>query len=208
MIDLNHISTLIFDFGGVIVELDKDRCVDNFKALGVADTDKFLGNFAQKGFFLRFEKGFISEADFRSGIREMTSRMLTDEDIDRAWCSFIVNIPKEKIELLISLRKRYKVLMLSNTNSIHIRFCRERYFREAGWRLEDCFDKCYFSYEMHMAKPDEEIFKALLDDAGLLPEECLFLDDGEQNIETAKRLGINSYCLKESEDLCALLGYK
>jgi putative hydrolase of the HAD superfamily len=208
MLQLDNVSTLIFDFGGVLLNLDRDNCIRSFSALGIDNTDRFLGNFGQQGVFLLFEKGLISEDKFRAELRDMAKKELMNDEIDAAWCSFLTGIPQEKIDLLLELRKKYRVLMLSNTNSIHIRFCRDNYFRENGRSMDDCFDKCYFSYEMHMAKPDEEIFETLLSDSGLKAEECLFFDDGKLNIETAKRLGFNTYLVKAQENLHTLFGIK
>ena len=196
------VTTLIFDFGGVLVNLDKERCISKFNASGINNTEKFLSNFGQQGIFLQFEKGLISEDEFRNELRKTTAKNLSDKDIDDAWCSFLTGIPNEKLDLLVALRQKYRVLMLSNTNSIHIRYCKENYFTREGRSMSDCFDKCYFSYEMHMAKPDAEIFEALLADSDLQAEECLFLDDGKLNIETAKSLHFKTRLVKAHEKLC------
>ena len=208
MLKLDNISTLIFDFGGVLVNLDKECCIRNFNALGVKNTDKFLGNFGQQGMFLDFEKGLISEDEFRAELRKMAKKDLKDDEIDKAWCSFLTGIPNEKIDLLIKLRKKFRVLMLSNTNSIHIRFCEEEYFSEKGRQMEDCFDKRYLSYEMQKVKPDKDIFEALLQDSGLRAEECLFLDDGKLNIEAADKLHFRTYLVKPHENLHPLFDIK
>ena len=196
-----NITTLIFDFGGVIVNLDKERCIRNFTALGIENTEKFLGNFGQQGVFLQYEKGQITDDEFRAELRELTTKSLTNKEIDDAWCSFLTGIPTEKLDLLIELKKKYRVLMLSNTNNIHIQYCKEHYFSRNGHSIDDYFHKCYLSYEMQMAKPDAEIFEALLHDSGLKAEECLFLDDSKLNIETANQLGINTYLITPYSNL-------
>lgn len=199
------ITTLIFDFGGVIINLDLPRCIRNLTNLGIENIEQYLSNFGQKEFFLQYEKGFIGTLEFRNKIRKLTSKNVTDDQIDAAWCSFLCDIPLEKLELLTQLRKKYTLLLLSNTNPLHIEVSAAGEFARHGKTIYDFFDKCYFSYEMKMAKPDPEIFEALLADANVKPEECLFLDDGPKNIDVAEKLSINSYLVRANEDLNFLL---
>lgn len=201
----NNISTLIFDLGGVIVDLDLPKCIQNFKALGLNDVEQYLSNFGQKDFFLQFEKGQIGIPEFRNEIRKLAGIKLTDAQIDEAWCSFLTQIPVEKLHLLLELKKKYRILLLSNTNPLHIQTAVAAEFSKTGETRQDFFDKCYLSYEMGMVKPDVEIFEALLADAQVKAEECLFLDDGKKNIDTAAALGIQTYWVKPNENLNFLL---
>ena len=114
-----NITTLIFDFGGVLIDLDINQCILNFNRLGLENVEQYLNNFAQSGFFMQLEKGQISAAEFRNEIRKLTPNKLTDTQIDEAWCSFLLEIPEEKLEMLIELRKKFRVVLLSNTNIIH-----------------------------------------------------------------------------------------
>ncbi len=200
-----NITTLIFDLGGVLINLDINQCIWNFKQLGLDNFEQYLSNFGQSGFFLQFEKGQIGVEKFRDEIRKLTPNTLSDAQIDEAWCSFLCDIPVEKIELLVQLKKKFRLLLLSNTNPLHIEVSAANEFSKAGKKLSDIFDKCYFSYEMKMAKPDEEIFLALLDNEQVSANECLFLDDGQKNIDQAAKLGIQTYLVKEKEDLSWLV---
>ena len=201
----NNISTLIFDLGGVIVDLDLAKCIQNFKDLGLENIEQYLSNFGQKDFFMQFEKGQIGIPAFRNEIRKLAGIELTDAQIDEAWCSFLTQIPVEKLHLLSELKKKYRLLMLSNTNPLHIQTAVAAEFSKTGKTMQDFFDKCYLSYEMGMVKPDVEIFEALLADAQVKAEECLFLDDGKKNIDTAAALGIQTYWVKPNENLNFLL---
>ena len=201
----NNISTLIFDLGGVIVDLDLAKCIQNFKELGLENIEQYLSNFGQKDFFMRFEKGQIGIPAFRNEIRKLAGIELTDAQIDKAWCSFLAQIPFEKLHLLSELKKKYHLLLLSNTNPLHIQTAVAAEFSKTGKTMQDFFDKCYLSYEMGMVKPDVEIFEALLTDAQVKAEECLFLDDGKKNIDTAAALGIQTYWVKPNENLNFLL---
>jgi putative hydrolase of the HAD superfamily len=201
----NNISTLIFDLGGVIVDLDLAKCIQNFKELGLENIEQYLSNFGQKDFFMQFEKGQIGIPAFRNEIRKLAGIELTDAQIDKAWCSFLTQIPVEKLHLLSELKKKYRLLLLSNTNPLHIETAVAAEFSKTGKTMQDFFDKCYLSYEMGMVKPDVEIFEALLTDAQVKAEECLFLDDGKKNIDTAAALGIQTYWVKPDENLNFLL---
>ena len=199
------ITTLIFDFGGVIINLDLPTCIQNLKKLGTNDIENYLSNFGQKDFFLKFEIGEIGTPEFRNEIRKLTNKTITDAEIDNAWCSFLCDIPSERLELLEKLRKKYRLLLLSNSNPLHVEVSAAIALQGPGKTIRDYFDKCYFSYEMGLTKPDPAIFEALLADAGLEATECLFLDDGPKNIEAAKRLGIKTYFVTQGENLDFLL---
>lgn len=201
MIDFSQITTLIFDLGGVLLNLDKPRCVANFENIGIDVMEDLLSLTHQQGFVLDFELGLISASEFRDKLREFTPKTITDEQLNDAWNSFLVNIPSEKLELLRQLKKKYKILMLSNTNELSYNYTVDQMIQVNGNKLEDYFDACYLSYKLHLAKPNPEIFHFLLKDANINPQNCLFLDDGKSNIETAQGLGFKTYFTKTHEDL-------
>ena len=194
------IKNLIFDFGGVLINLDRQRCVENFRKLGLEKVDELLGMYSQQGIFMQHEKGLISSAQFRDSIRGQITQEVTDEQIDAAWNSFLVDIPRFKLDMLLKLREKYVVYLLSNTNEIHWKWACEHAFPYRGFRVEDYFEKMYLSYEMKMVKPAEEIFRGVLDDANLDPRETFFIDDSEANCQGAQALGISTYTVKPGED--------
>ena len=208
MKQFSNISTLIFDLGGVLINLDLPQCIQNFKDLGLQNFEQHLSIFGQKGFFLQFEKGQISIPEFRAEIRKICPNPLSDAQIDAAWCSFLCDIPSQKMEMLLELKKKFRLLLLSNTNQLHIEVSTASEFAKIGKKITDVFDKCYYSYAMGMAKPDAEIFEAVLADAGVTAHECLFLDDGCKNTEQAAKLGIQTYLVDINEDLSFLLDNK
>ncbi len=205
MTNNQQIKTIIFDFGGVIINLDLPKCIQNFKNLGVHNIETYLSNFGQSGFFLQWEKGEIGILEFRNEIRKITEVPLSDEQIDQAWCSFLTDIPAHRIELLKILRQQYRLLLLSNSNPLHIDGSATAEFKKYGAQIYDFFDRCYFSYKIGMTKPDEEIFRYVMNDAGVKPEECLFIDDGKKNIETAVRMGFRTHLMKQGDNLDFLL---
>ena len=201
----SNISTLIFDFGGVLIDLDMNQSILNFKKLGVENVENYLSNFGQSGFFMQLEKGKISTEEFRSEIRKMTTNTITDKEIDDAWNAFLVRIPSEKLDIVYQLRKKFRVIMLSNTNAIHFPYAERTFFSYKNRGIDEYFDKCYRSYDMKMAKPDAEIFEAILSQEQVAANQCLLLDDGPKNIEQAQKLGFQTYFVDPKEDLSFLL---
>lgn len=198
-----NISTLIFDFGGVLINLDKDHCIKSFEQIGIKNIE--IGQYKQSGFFLDFEKGLISADEFRNEIRKLSDKKIGDEEIDQAWCAFLQEIPESKLRLLLKLKERFRILMLSNTNEIHIDFCKKHRFNYENHSIDDFFEHCYFSYEMQMAKPDEEIFQTVLKKEKIAASNCLFLDDSIANIESAKKAGFQTYWVQKEDNLEFLL---
>ncbi len=194
------IKNLLIDFGGVLINLDRPRCIENFKTLGLPNVDELLNIYHQQGIFMQQEKGLITPVEFRNSIREMMGKVVTDRQIDAAWNSFLVDIPTYKLDLLLKLREKYVVYLLSNTNEIHWKWACKNAFPYRGFRVEDYFEKIYLSFEMKMVKPDPEIFSAVLKDADIDPKETFFIDDSESNCRVAETLGISTYTPKEGED--------
>lgn len=194
------IKNLIIDFGGVLIDLDRQRCIENFKRLGLPDVEIVLDIYHQQDFFQKYEKGLITSAEFRDVIREKIGKPVTDAQIDDAWNSFLVSIPAAKLDLLLNLRKDYVVYLLSNTNEIHWQWSCQHAFPYKTFRVENYFEHIYLSYEMNMAKPDAEIFQKVLDDTGIIPAETLFIDDSAANCRAAEALGITTYTPQAGED--------
>jgi len=201
MIDLIGIKNIFFDLGGVLINLDKEGCLNEFQRLGVKKIEEHIGHSFKSGLFLQLEEGTITPEGFRNEIRQMTHKQVADHEIDYAWNSFLLDIPLSKLELLLKLRKHYRVFMLSNTNKIHFDHMTSFHFNaKTGFSIDDYFEKCYLSYKLHLSKPDKAIFEAVISDSGVLAKESLFLDDNQQNIETAQSLGFQTYLVAENED--------
>lgn len=194
------IKNLLIDLGGVLINLDRQRCMDSFKKLGFADVEERLDIQQLHGIFLQQEKGLITSAEFRNEMRKMIGKEISDQQIDEAWNSFLVDIPDYKLDLLLKLRTKYVVYLLSNTNEIHWQWACKNAFPYRTFKVEDFFEKTYLSFEMHMIKPEPEIFKAVIEDAGIEPQETLFIDDSEINCKAAQKLGISTYTPKAGED--------
>jgi len=196
----SNIKNLIIDFGGVLIDLNRKRCIDAFKALGVTDIEQMIDPYLQQGLFLKLEKGEITSSEFRDEIRKRTETLITDKQINKAWNCFLVGIPTYKLDLLLKLREQYTVYLLSNTNEIHWKWACENCFAYQEFQVQDYFEKMYISFIMHQVKPAKEIFETLLDDSGIDPAETLFVDDAIANCQVAESLGIKTYMPEAEED--------
>lgn len=194
------IKNIIFDFGGVLINLDRQRCIDSFTQLGL-NVEGMIGEFAQpEGIFMQLEKGIITPAEFRDKVRTLSGKELSDEKIDEAWNSFLVDIPTYKLEALLKLREKYMVYLLSNTNEIHWNWSCTNAFPYKAFNEVDYFEQSFLSYEMKMVKPEAQIFETVLEETGILPEETFFIDDSEANCKAAEALGISTYLCQSGED--------
>lgn len=200
----SKIKNVIFDLGGVLVNLDFDSCLNAFRTAGFTDIDQQVCQFRGKGLFSQFEKGEITPEAFREAIRKQTSQSLTDRKIDDMWNLMLLDIPREKLELLLDLRGRYMVYLLSNTNKIHWDYACEHMFSYRGFRINDFFEETFLSFEMHQAKPDKKIYELMMKEANILPEETFFIDDSEDNCKAAGALGIQTRHYHIGEDLSLL----
>ncbi|KAA6351996.1 HAD family phosphatase [termite gut metagenome] len=196
----NGIKNLLIDFGGVLINLERQTCLNNFKNIGIEDIECFIDPYRQQGAFMQLEKGLITPSEFRNELRQLAKKPVTDEQIDAAWNSFLADIPTEKLNLLLQLREKYKVYLVSNTNLIHWEWACRNVFPYTYFRMENYFEKLYLSFEMHLAKPEIEIFRKIIEETAIIPQETLFIDDAEANCKTAQSLGINTYLAKAKEN--------
>ena len=196
-----NIKNIVFDLGGVLIDLDFKSAINGLQKAGFTNVKEQLQAFDQNGIFQKFELGEISADEFRASIRENSNVSLTDEEVDSLWNLMLLEIPREKLELILDLRSKYMVYLLSNTNSIHWDYVCKNAFNYRGFRMDDYFEETFLSYEMHLAKPDKAIFEKMLNDANLLPEETLFIDDLEANCKAAEEVGIHAHHYHIGDDL-------
>ena len=197
-----NVKNILFDFGGVIVNLNKQNAINRFKEIGLANIEDYLNEFRQNGIFLEYEEGKLNAEQFYAEFRKLAGNdNISGEDIDSAWMAFLLDIPDYKFELLKELRKKYNVYLLSNTNPSIAKWAHTSDFSPEGLPIDAYFDKCYLSFEIGCAKPDKEIYEYIIKDSGIKPEETLFFDDGKANIEAASALGFQVYLTDQNEDL-------
>ena len=186
------IGHLLFDFGGVLVDLDKQRCINAFAELGF-DIVPYLGTFQQGGFFSDFERGVITTKEFCDIIREKSNNPnLTDAQIVGAWERYLLDVPEERLKMLLRLKEKFTLHVLSNTNPVHWAMAENGYFRYKGLTVGDFFDKIFLSCELGVEKPEPEIFEKVVAGIGCAPDDILFFDDSEVNCEAARKCGLQA----------------
>jgi len=188
------IDTIIFDFGDIFINLDKDATPLALKNLGLKEWNSNLD-----ALNLDFEKGKISEMEFIMGLQNYIPNASIHQ-IREAWNTILLDFPLYRLEFLQMLSQKYRLFLLSNTDSIHI----ERFQHRAGISFYrdfyQCFEKVYFSYELGMRKPESAIFEFVIKEHNLLPKNTLFVDDNLQNIESADKLGLQVWHLQKGEE--------
>lgn len=195
------INTVIFDMGGVLIDLDQQACIDAFAEAGYARAGEMLDPYLQTGMFLALEEGKLSPEQLYDTIREQSGKPISDETIASALGKFVKGLPVYKLDMLRNLRNiGYRTFMLSNTNSIMLRQIADTWFTQQGLTLDDYFDRLFLSFEMGVVKPHPEIFHRMIDQSGIRPAEALFIDDAPANIETARNLGFHTYLATPAED--------
>ncbi|MDP2159693.1 MAG: HAD family phosphatase [Flavobacterium sp.] len=188
------INTIIFDFGDVFINLEKEAVDKAFRALGLKEWTADLDDLNKK-----FEIGKISELEFIEGFQKHLPNASLDE-IRAAWNAVLGEFPLYRLEFLQNLKGKYRLFLLSNTDAIHI----EKFEHKVGISFArdfyQCFDKVFFSFEIGMRKPNEDVFKFLIQNQGLQPNKTLFIDDKKDNTDTAEKLGMVVWNLIPGEE--------
>ena len=189
------IKNLIFDLGGVIIDLSIDDTLQSFSRLSGKDISAIRQLYQTAPEFLTYEIGGMTDAEFRKFINQHCATPGSDEAIDQTWNGMLRGLPKIKLDLILSLKDRYNVLLLSNTNAIHLKYINEVMLSAIPGSLpllDDYFHRAYYSHVMNKRKPHTDIFEEVLAESKLNPAETLFLDDNHDNIVGAGKVGIHT----------------
>jgi putative hydrolase of the HAD superfamily len=191
------IRNIIFDFGGVIYNIDHNLSKRAFENLQLKNFDKIYGHEIQVALFESLERGEIEEQAFRNELKKLFSTPVTDQQIDDAWCALLIDFDRKIIDLLADLSKNYRLFLLSNSNIIHYKRFMAHLNSYSNFRA--LFTDVWFSHERGMRKPDAIIYQSLLRANNLSAQETLFIDDLDVNIEAAKNLGIKTHYLHQQK---------
>lgn len=195
------VKAIIFDLGGVIIDLGFDQMVERFEWLGVKNFGQHFTPENQGELFEQLELGLIEPAVFYEKFREMTKTNLSDETIEEAWNLILKDFQKERMDLLTELSAQFSIYLFSNTNAIHAKRFEQRCIEQMGRALTQYFTATYYSHDLHLRKPTVASFKEVLRQAGLSAHETLFIDDNAENIKGAKNAGLQTYHLKAPEQI-------
>jgi FMN phosphatase YigB (HAD superfamily) len=200
----HDVEAIIFDFGGVLLNIDYNRTIEAFRALGISDFDSLYSQANQTRIFDRFEIGEISTQAFINGLLDHLPSGTSPNHVVHAWNAMILDVPESVVSLLESLQGKYRLFLLSNTNAIHIPLAMAKWSEVASADFNSCFEKVHLSYEMGMRKPNVEIFEAVCKEHGLTPSKTLFIDDSIQHIEGARQLGLQTIHLTPDRSLSSV----
>lgn len=195
---MKRVKALLFDLGGVIVNLDYHKTINAFEALGVTNAEILYNQFSQTEIFDDFETGCLSGKEFINLMKHQISTHSSESEIKKAWNAMILGFEEAKLEQIKRYSEKIPCYLLSNTNEIHLAYIQSLLGKMPFKNLELLFNKCYYSHIIGKRKPHKETFEWVLNDMGYTPEDVLFIEDSPQHIEGAKTINLNTlYFTKE-----------
>lgn len=196
----NHIDNIIFDLGGVILNIDYHITINRFKSMGIQDFDVLYSQAQQSDLFDLFETGDISEDHFIDQLQKHFHIHKDKKEVIEGWNAMLLDFPKERKQTLEEFSKRFNIVLLSNTNETHVRAFKEIIMNTYGeYWFPDVFDQVYYSNEIGLRKPNKEVFDFVLEANEFKAENTLFFDDSIQHIEGARKAGIEAIHLTDQK---------
>lgn len=201
---LKNIEAVVFDLGGVLLNLDFDRLEKTFTNAGVENFESLFRLGHADSVFKEYESGLLSDEAFVQGIIDLPGSVFTKETAVAAWNSILLDFPVERIRLLESLSAKYRLFLYSNTNAIHYAHFAAVFEKAYNKPLDSLFEKAYYSHKIGYCKPDINGYNFIVSDANLQPGKLLFIDDAQVNVEGAIKAGWNAHWLKPGETVADL----
>jgi len=205
---MQKIKNIIFDLGGVILNIDKNAVLNNIAKLGF-DAKQIIEKQSVVKLLLDFETGCVDTDAFHVAMKNLAGMDgIDDEVFDRVWCSILLDFPEDRIETIMCLKREYRIFLLSNTNKLHYDKFTADFLNQYGYSFDSLFDHTYYSFEMGLAKPDSDIFRTVLRETNIVPDETVYVDDSPANTAAAAELGIRSLTIKPNsgfEELMLIL---
>lgn len=199
------IKNIVFDFGDVFINLDKEATFKKLKELGVKEFTIELLELAKQ-----YEMGMITTQEFVNTFKNYFPS-ISETDFKNAWNSMLLDFPLYRLSFLklLANSKKYRIFLLSNTNDLHISWIQKTWGRKLFSEFKNCFEKFYLSHEINLRKPNKNIYEFVIESNKLTPEETFFVDDTEENTVVANKLGIKTWQLNpNSEDVVDLFSKK
>lgn len=199
------IRHIVFDLGGVLLNIDPEVSFTEFKKLQIMNEDTFRDLFIRQNLLFDLETGKANSFEFREKIRQFSMKTVSDEEIDFAWNALLLDFPLHRFEMLKNLKSHFFVHLLSNTNEIHFNCYSIKFKEKFNSGFESMFHNLFLSYQMGLRKPDEQIFLKMLSEGNMNPSETIFIDDTPENIDAALKTGIQAFHLKKETDVTELI---
>lgn len=200
-------ENLLFDLGGVILNVHYERTADAFRKLGVTDFDRHFTQFKSSELFEQLERGEVDEAEFLEAFRAQTGLQATDEAIVEAWNAMLGELPADRLQLLSRLSRHYRLFLLSNTNIIHLKGFYQIVADQYGIDFDRLFEGSHYSHELGARKPEPEAFRRVVSRHRLNPHRTLFIDDSQPNLDGARKAGLRVQIHPSNQDLKASIAY-
>jgi putative hydrolase of the HAD superfamily len=200
---MKNCKAIIFDLGGVLLNIDYRLTIEAFNELGMKNADLFYSKKIQNPIFDKIEVGAINPKEFLDALQK-ECKNASIEQVENAWNSILLDLPENRLDCIKKLKNNYKIFLLSNTNEIHIKAFRKKIGEKQWEAFSSLFDKMYLSHQIGFRKPGKEAFQIILEENKLKPNEVFFIDDSPQHIEAAKKLGIHCHYLVEGVEICSL----
>jgi putative hydrolase of the HAD superfamily len=206
--NLENIDTIIFDLGGVILNLDYQKTINAFQELGSTDFEEMYAQAQQNDLFDKYETGEISSQHFVNSLLPFVKERTSPNKVVHAWNAMILDFPLERLNLLDALKEKYSTYLLSNTNELHLQEVKKALKKVTDRNLESYFTKAYFSHEINLRKPNKEIFDFVCLENSLQPDRTLFIDDTIGHVNGSIQSGINGVHLTKDKTLESLFALK
>jgi len=199
---MSEIKNVIFDLGGVLLNINYNKTAEAFKSLGFPDFDQMYTQYKGDDFFDSLEMGHLAEEFFLEHMMRASHKQVSRENIINAWNAMLADFRLNSLQFLVQLKNTHSLFLLSNTNIIHQRSFDKFFKEQTGFEsLNSFFKKAYYSHEIGLRKPNKDIFEFVLKDAGITAGETLFIDDSFPNTEAAQKLGIKTHLLLSGEKI-------
>jgi len=196
---LNGIRNIIFDLGGVLLNIDPKKTIEAFEKLGMEQLVGDKGLSYDHEIFYRMEQGQITSDEFREGVLELLPSRVSYREIDDAWTAMLLDFPAVRVELVKNLRKDFKIYLFSNTNAIHVEKFHSNFRIQHGFEVSSLFEKDFYSNEIGYRKPSSESYQKIIRLSGIDPKESLFIDDSLQNVDSAIHFGLKGLWLEPGQ---------
>lgn len=198
---LNGVKNIIFDLGGVLLNIDPKKTIEAFGRLGMEQLIGDKGLSYDHDIFYLMEQGKVTSEEFRNGVRQLISEEVTDDQIDTAWTAMLLDFPANRVELVKNLRNSYKIYLFSNTNAIHVAKYHANFKSQHGFEVSSLFEIDFYSNEIGYRKPSPESFQEIIRLSGINPEESIFIDDSLPNVEASIGCGLKGYWLEPGQKI-------
>jgi FMN phosphatase YigB (HAD superfamily) len=202
MIDLKDTETIIFDLGEVIIDLDSKRVIDQFQKYSDKSAEDIIRLISKSQDLIDYEVGKMTDVEFCQVVNELLSIELSQASFEAIWNSFLGIIKLDKLHLMLALKEKFNVLILSNTNAIHQRAFDRRVGEHIPSKtMADMVHTAYYSHELGLRKPDPHIYQKVIDLQNLNPAKTIFFDDRLENITAAQDSGIQAIQVTYSDQI-------